>query len=39
MIIGVLKHIEVWDPEEYERYINSQDQSFEDIAFEVMKKD
>lgn len=38
LIIGMNKHIELWDPEEYEKYITSQDSSFEELASEVMNE-
>jgi len=35
-IVGILDHIEFWDPETYEKYMNSCDEPFEDIAAKVM---
>lgn len=38
LIIGMNKHVEIWDPEVYENYISSQELSFEQLANEVMNK-
>lgn len=38
LIIGMNKHIELWDPEEYDKYIAAQDASFEELASEVMNE-
>ncbi len=38
MIIGMNKNIEFWDPEEYEKYLESQELSFEELANDVMNK-
>lgn len=36
-ILGAINHIEIWNPVTYENYLNSQPDSFETIAEEVMK--
>ena len=36
-IVGMIDHIEFWDPNEFEKYLNAQDESFNDVAAEVMK--
>ncbi len=38
MILGVLEHIEVWNPKEYKQYIASQENSYEDVAQTVLQK-
>ncbi|MBA4251215.1 MAG: division/cell wall cluster transcriptional repressor MraZ [Chlorobiaceae bacterium] len=38
LILGTLKNIEFWNPKLYEEYINSSEQTFEQIAEEVMKR-
>lgn len=38
MIIGMNKHIEVWDPVVYNQYLESQEFNFEQLANEVMNK-
>ncbi len=37
-IVGILDHIEFWDPEVYDSYMNHWDESFEDVASKVMVK-
>ncbi len=36
LIVGVGDHIELWDPDAYEKYIEGFDESYEDIAATVM---
>jgi MraZ protein len=36
MILGALKKIELWNPEVYTEYINSSDETYEEIAAKVM---
>ena len=36
LFIGALDHIEVWDPEGFERYLNQQPEDYETIAERVM---
>jgi MraZ protein len=38
LIIGAVKKIEVWSPIKYEEYLAKVSKSYEEIAFEVMKK-
>ncbi len=37
-ILGVLEHIEVWNPKEYEQYLASQENSYESVAQTVLQK-
>ncbi len=36
IILGALKKIEVWNPKVYEDYLNSSQETYEDIAAKVM---
>lgn len=36
LVLGVLKKIELWNPQEYENYKNKSSETFEEIAAEVM---
>lgn len=36
LILGVLKRIELWNPDVYKEYINSSDESYEQLAAKVM---
>ena len=38
LIIGQLEHIEVWNPKEYKKYLESQNKSYEEVAQTVLKK-
>jgi len=38
LIIGVLEHIEVWNPRIYEAYLKAQDESYETVAQTVLQK-
>ena len=38
LIIGVLDHIEVWNPRKYNAYLAAQAESFESVAQTVLKK-
>lgn len=38
LILGVLEHIEVWNPKEYEKYLAAQESSYEDVAQTVLQK-
>jgi len=35
-IVGMMDHIEFWSPEKYDKYMSSQDESYEDVAMNVM---
>lgn len=37
MIVGVMKKIEIWDPEAYEKYMNENEKPYVEIAKDVMK--
>ncbi len=37
LILGAMKKIEIWNPDIFNQYIKSSEQSFEQIASEVMK--
>jgi len=36
LIVGMIDHIELWNPDDFERYIESHDESYEDVAAKVM---
>jgi MraZ protein len=36
LIVGMGNHMELWNPEEFEKYIDSHDESYEDVASKVM---
>lgn len=38
LIIGVLEHIEVWNPRIYEAYLSTQEESYEAVAQTVLQK-
>lgn len=38
MIVGMVDHIEFWNPDEYEKYLNSHEESYEAVAAKVMTK-
>jgi MraZ protein len=38
-IVGMIDHIEFWQPEEFDKYLNAQTESYEDVAAKVMTKD
>jgi MraZ protein len=38
LIIGVLDHIEVWNPQKYKEYVAAHDESFDSVAQTVLKK-
>jgi MraZ protein len=38
LILGVLEHIEVWNPKEYEQYLAAQENSYEAVAQTVLQK-
>jgi MraZ protein len=38
LIIGVLERIEVWNPKEYDAYMSSQTESYENVAQSVLHK-
>ena len=38
LIVGVLERIEVWNPKEYEGYMTSQTESYENVAQAVFHK-
>lgn len=35
-IVGMIDHIEFWRPEEFEKYLHGQSESYEDVAAKVM---
>ncbi len=35
-IIGMVDHIELWNPEEYDKYLGSHDETYETVASKVM---
>lgn len=35
-IVGMIDHVEFWNPEEFENYLNGQAESYEDVAAKVM---
>lgn len=35
-IVGMIDHIEIWNPEEFEKYLNRYDEPYESIAEKVM---
>jgi len=35
-IAGVMNHLEFWNPDDYEKYMNSHDESYEEVAGKVM---
>ncbi|MCX6151651.1 MAG: division/cell wall cluster transcriptional repressor MraZ [Ignavibacteriales bacterium] len=37
-ILGAIKKIEIWNPSNYEKYLQQQDESFEQIAEKVMSR-
>lgn len=36
MIVGMIDHIELWNPEKFEAYISSHDETYESVAEQVM---
>jgi MraZ protein len=38
LILGVLEHIEIWNPNTHEEYLNSQTESYESIAQKVFQR-
>lgn len=36
LVNGVLDHIEIWNPESFEKYVASSDRSYEDMAGELL---
>jgi MraZ protein len=38
-IVGMIDHIELWQPEEFEKYLSGQAESYEDVAAKVMTKE
>ncbi len=38
LIVGVLERIEIWDPKEYEAYMKSQTDTYENVAQTVLHK-
>ena len=36
-IVGVLDHLEIWDREEYQKYLNDNEGDFESNAEELLK--
>ncbi len=39
LILGVIDHIEVWDPEAYNKHLEASEDSFENLAEEIMFDD
>jgi MraZ protein len=37
-IVGMVDHIEFWNPEKFEEYLNKHEESYEDVAATVMEK-
>lgn len=37
-VIGVLDHIEIWNPDLFEKYMNAQGESYESVAQTVLRK-
>lgn len=37
-IVGMIDHLEFWNPKEFENYMSSYSSSYEDVAAQVMKK-
>lgn len=37
LVVGMIDHIEFWNPDEFDRYMNSHDQTFEQVTALVMK--
>ena len=35
-IVGMIDHIEFWQPEEFDKYLSGQAESYEDVAAKVM---
>lgn len=38
VIVGMVDHIEFWNPDEFDKYLNSRDESYEEVAARVMVK-
>lgn len=38
VIVGMVDHIEFWNPEKFEEYLNQYDESYEEVAARVMVK-
>lgn len=38
LIVGMVDHIEFWNPEKFEEYLNNHDESYEEVAAKVMVK-
>lgn len=38
LILGVLEHLELWNPETYKEYQKTQDESYENVAQNVLQK-
>lgn len=38
LILGVLEHIEVWNPGDYKKYLASQEKSYEEVAQTVLQR-
>jgi len=36
LVVGLLDHLELWNPELFEKYLQSSDRSYEDIAGELL---
>lgn len=36
LIVGMGNHIELWDPDEFDKYLGSHEESYEDVASKVM---
>jgi MraZ protein len=36
LIVGMIDHVELWNPEEFEKYIESHEESYEEVAAKVM---
>lgn len=38
LILGMLEHIEVWNPKEYKKYLAAADKSYEEVAQTVLRR-
>ena len=36
LVVGMIDHIEFWNPDEFDRYMNSREESYEQVAAAVM---
>lgn len=38
VIVGMIDHLEFWNPEEFEKYLSGPEKSYEEVASSVMKR-